>query len=165
MNCDLLEKYFSERGKTSIAKVQLFFSTGYKETREAFFTLEKEGLIRLEDGIDYVYCGRRPDKEDIIRVRNIHSNLGGIINERDEFLSTVRRELKNKPEIYKEVLRFCVRQGVVSRSLLRLNFKIGYTSASEIYDWLKRTKIIIEKSDYSAKVLITEDDLAQILQT
>ena len=94
----------------------------------------------------------------------VDSVTDDIINDRNEFLSIIRRELKNKPEIYKEILRFCVRQSVISRSLLRFKFNIGYAPSSEIYDWLKRKKIVIEKSDYSAKVPINENDLAQILR-
>ena len=43
MDSELLEKYFSEKGKSTIAQAQIFFLVGYKEMRGVLHSGKQRG--------------------------------------------------------------------------------------------------------------------------
>lgn len=144
MDKKVIEKYIKERGKVTRPEVQKEFSLGYKKVRALFSELEKEGVIRLEEDLFYVYCGKQ---------RHLRS---------EEEMKRLKNEIDSKPSLYKEVVGFCAENRIVSVSILQAEFCIGFNQACEIVEWLTEQHIVLGGERGRKIVIFTEEDYCEM---
>lgn len=172
MNKDVIQEYFKKTGNATISQVQLEFSMQYGETRAIFTQLEKEGVIGLQDDLNYSYrLAQNLVHKDTSEEQRAGKGAGSALPAN---FNRLKIRLEEGDELYRKVVEYCVKQTTVSKFDIQNHFGIGGVLAKALIRWLIMMKVIEEVSSLTnvnpddegspRKVILTENDYEVIRQ-
>lgn len=161
MDKKAIEKYMAEIGKFTIADIQFKFSSSYTETRELFLKLKSKRLLSFDGGVFFSWHKQSEDNKNDDKTLLISSLSKTPGTTRDNITNVIKKTDK-MPLQYIDIIRFCIRKGVISVSLLQREFQYGYAKAVRTLEWLIKAGIVENETSKEKKVLLTKSDYDEI---